>query len=178
MPDIDLTSPDNALQIFRIPEELRGLKETVQESLDVDHDFGTEGGTGEHNQVTLINQGNPTQAADRYIVFSKEIGGNGELYGIDSSGRVVRITLDGTINLAEGLLTNNDVLRGQNSSSVVRSLLKINTSNVMELGDSASSGIKIMDSLDCNKQTVSNFVIEVLSSDPASPVNGQMWLRS
>lgn len=79
---------------------IRDFKINVRERLNVDHSFGDAFDNGRHLQVTLMNAGGvpATRLADEGLLWANAVAGNTELLYQDSTGRIVQITLDGSVN--------------------------------------------------------------------------------
>ena len=108
-------------------DDIREFKQQVRERLAVDHDYrsseaGAEsvtvptGTIGYHVKVTLTERAaDPTNVANAGILYTKDDGGDTELYWEDDSGNVKQLTKDGALNIAATeavLLTGDQTIAG------------------------------------------------------------------
>ena len=100
MPEIDPTNPlDNAI-VSQHPANERASRLAAENILAKDHVAGGDtADDGEHTKVTLQEQGaDPTNAADKGFLYSKDVTGETELFYRDSTGAVIQLTVGGAIN--------------------------------------------------------------------------------
>ena len=96
---------------------IRDFKINVRERLNVDHSFGDAFDNGRHLQVTLMNAGGvpATRLADEGLLWANAVAGNTELLYQDSTGRIVQITLDGSVNAPSPFASGTVMLFAQAS---------------------------------------------------------------
>lgn len=90
-------------------DRIRELKEAVRERMEKDHywdETGTDADHGEHVKVTLRVGSAPTQAANKGIIYAKDVSGKAELFYIDEDGDEVQITSGGSLNVASTQINN------------------------------------------------------------------------
>lgn len=111
----DETKPGDNDVVSQFPALERAFRDIIEDWLLVDHDTA-----GEHAQVTLAELGaDPTNATDTGFLYTKDDGGDTELYYEDDGGAVVQLTLDGALNVAVGVLdapTNTSMLFYQSAA--------------------------------------------------------------
>ncbi len=91
----DETKPADSDIVSQFPAVERLFRDIIETWLLVDHDT-----SGQHKQVTLPESaGDPTPATDIGFVYTKNDGGDTELFYEDAGGNVVQITLGGAINV-------------------------------------------------------------------------------
>lgn len=84
--------------------KIRNLKVDVRERIAKDHYMdiaGTDADHGEHVKVTLRVGSAPTQAANKGILYAKDVLSKAELFYIDEDGDEVQITSGGELNYSE-----------------------------------------------------------------------------
>ena len=178
MTDFNTTTPANTLEIHKIPLSIRELKLALKERLGLDHDLTDTGGTGEHLKVTLQEAlaTDPTTVAGKGFLYTKDVAGIPELHWINDEGDVIQLTSG---NDGDAVLLNNISLRAKNAAGTgTVNLIKVNTSDILELGSTTLSGIRVRATIDFNKEAIANFVVENRTSSPTSPVAGQLWFRT
>jgi hypothetical protein len=93
----DESKPADGDVVSQYPAVERTFRDIMESWLLVDHDTD-----GEHVQVTLPESaGDPTNATDTGFVYTKDDGGDTELFYIDAAGNVVQLTVDGAINIVQ-----------------------------------------------------------------------------
>lgn len=76
---------------------IRDTKSAVQARMQVDHSWAGDANDGKHLKSEYMAQtGDPTLDTGDGAVYSKQVGGNTELFYRDSSGSVVQLTAQGT----------------------------------------------------------------------------------
>ncbi len=91
----DETKPADSDIVSQYPAVERAFRDIVETWLLVDHDTA-----GEHAQVTLPERGSdPTPVTDVGFLYTKNDGGDTELYYADAASNVVQVTLGGAINV-------------------------------------------------------------------------------
>lgn len=81
-------------------DRIRNFKTDIRERLGKDHYFdiaGTDADHGEHDKVTLRVGSAPTHAADKGILYAKDVSSKAELFYIDEDGDEVQLTSGGNI---------------------------------------------------------------------------------
>lgn len=87
----DESKPGDNDIVSQYPAVERTFRDIIEDWLLIDHDTD-----GEHAQVTLPERGSdPTNATDTGFVYTKDDGGDTELFYEDDAGNVVQITEDG-----------------------------------------------------------------------------------
>jgi hypothetical protein len=86
-------------------DRIRNLKTDTRERFAKDHYFdiaGTDADHGEHSKVTLRVGSAPTQAADKGMLYAKDVSSKAELFYRDEDGNEVQLTSGGKILVASG----------------------------------------------------------------------------
>jgi hypothetical protein len=81
-------------------DRIRNFKTDTRERFAKDHYFdiaGTDADHGEHSKVTLRTGAAPTQAADKGILYAKDVSAKAELFYRDEDGDEVQLTSGGKI---------------------------------------------------------------------------------
>ncbi len=90
----DESKPADGDIVSQFPAVERTFRDIIETWLLVDHDTD-----GQHKQTTLPERGsNPTPATDIGFLYTKNDGGDTELFYEDAGGNVVQMTLDGDVN--------------------------------------------------------------------------------
>jgi hypothetical protein len=99
----DVTTPDGGDSPTEADDRMRETKAAVQERENVDHywpktgDEVSDADAGEHRKVTLRVGSAPTHAADKGIVYAKDVSAKAELFYIDEDGDEIQLTSGGKI---------------------------------------------------------------------------------
>lgn len=102
---------------------IRELKDAIVERESQDHYWPATGtvydddDTGFHKQVTLLEQGSaPASKSNAGRLYTKDDGGDTELYYKDDSGNEIQLTEDGALKESAAELASNDIIMTTNSS--------------------------------------------------------------
>lgn len=91
---IDESIPGDSDIVSQHPSNARTFRDVVESYLNTDHDFNT----GHHAAVGLVEQGSdPSNVANTGFIYTKDDGGDTELYYEDDAGNVTKLTEDGTV---------------------------------------------------------------------------------
>ena len=88
--DIDESSPSNTGIVSQFPADERAMRDIVESWLLVDHDTN-----GEHAKVTLPEGADPSSAANKGILYAKDVSALTELFYRDSGGTIIQLTKAG-----------------------------------------------------------------------------------
>ncbi len=92
-------SPPDSQAASQGATRIREVKQDIRERLAVDHSMAGDANDGAHNKATLLEQSaDPTAAANTGFVYAKDVGGITELFYEDSSGNVIQVTNNGSID--------------------------------------------------------------------------------
>jgi hypothetical protein len=130
----------------------------------------------------------PTNAADYGFIYTKDVGDPAvtELFYVDSEGNSLQFTSGGKFNLTGNIpadAIDQDDIRLQNNSYLTArnaaddgdvDLIKANADDLPEI----SEQLVLSGGADLKQQETKNFVIENRTTDPTTPVTGQIWLRT
>lgn len=123
---------------------IRSLKRDIRERAEVDHDWDDTTNAGQHKKVSLQEQGaDPSIVANIGYLYTKDVAGVTELFWMDSSGTIKRITTSGQLNvagsltsLADNILLNNTVkLQGKDTGAAAEDLIGMSAADIVEVGD-------------------------------------------
>lgn len=96
--DIDQTLPGDSNIVSQHPPAARTFRDVTESWLKIDHDT-----SGEHDKVTLPERASdPSNAANKGFVYSKDVGGLTELFYEDSAGTVKQLTSAGSLLIGDG----------------------------------------------------------------------------
>jgi len=93
-------SPADGYNVSEGAKRIRDTRIGVRERLAKDHYFdiaGTDADHGEHSKVTLRVGSAPTHAANKGILYAKDVSAKAELHYIDENGNEVQLTSGGVI---------------------------------------------------------------------------------
>lgn len=101
-------------------DRIRDFKKAFRERLNVDHYLdpaGTLADHGEHRQCTLRElAADPTAVANKGFIYTKDDGGDTELYYEDDSGNVVKLTADGALATTSAFAAGTKMLFYQDTA--------------------------------------------------------------
>jgi hypothetical protein len=138
--------------------DIRANWEALEDALNDDHNFST---NGEHKKVTLIEQASdPTNAANKGFVYTKDDGGDTELYYEDDSGNVAQITSDGY--LLQKLFSTNAITSADSPYSMTAN------DTIIEVD---SSGADITVNLQSAASAGTGRILTINHSTPAATAN-------
>ena len=90
---------------------IRDLKTDIQERGEVDHAWAGTADDGAHKKLTLPElAADPTNVTDFGFLYTKNDGGDTELYYEDAAANVIQITVDGTVNLGADSITGAEIV--------------------------------------------------------------------
>lgn len=150
---------------------IRNYKICLRERLAVDHFFYADetGHTdvGMHKKVTLSElAADPTNVTDFGFVYTKNDGGDTELYYMDAAGNVIQLTKDKYINSALMVLPNDTYLTALDAAGTgTVNLIKAGANDLSTLPDSAemaSDAAPVEDEAIVNKKYVDDQVAAAL----------------
>lgn len=79
---------------------MRNLKLNIRERMELDHEWEDAATGGKHKKVTLLQQGAaPSPGTDEFNIYTKDDGGDAELFYKDENGNEYQVTKDGQIIL-------------------------------------------------------------------------------
>lgn len=96
-PPFDLleSNPADDALVSQHPSDERQFREDVESYLNTDHDSST----GHHKHVVLPESGSvPSRDSNEGALYTKDDGGDTELFYTDDSGRESQLTVDGQVN--------------------------------------------------------------------------------
>lgn len=98
MADWDTSNPlDNSI-VSQFPANERAQRAAQVTNFGVDHHETNDADVGNHDKVTLLEQGtDPTAAANKGILYTKDVSGITEVFHRDSAGTVTQITTNGRV---------------------------------------------------------------------------------
>lgn len=110
---IDESLPGDNDIVSQHPGNARTFRDVVEDYLNTDHDFNT----GRHKFAGLVEQSSdPANVANTGYIYTKDDGGDTELYYIDDGGTVTQITQDGVL-LDAALLSAANTFAAANTFS-------------------------------------------------------------
>ena len=106
----DETEPGDSDIVSQFPQNERAARAAVETALAADHHEENDSDQGFHEKVTLLEQASdPTNAANKGILYTKDVGGITELFFIDSAGTVKQLTTNGALSIAAGAIGTTEL---------------------------------------------------------------------
>jgi len=96
-------SPTDNSKKSLFDDRIREVKKQVQQVIAADHKMAASGKsetTGCHNKVTLLVDAAPSEAADKIILYAKDVDEKAEFFAIDEDGDEVQVTFAGKLSFA------------------------------------------------------------------------------
>lgn len=136
------TTPADTDLASTLGSKQRQIRLDIRERMEEDHDWAV-GSTNnaKHKKVTLLEQASdPAASANEGYLYTKDDGGDTELFYRDDSGNIIQLTKDGKLNNTALLLLNNVALQGNDSGATARDLLLIDGADDIRIGPSSGIG--------------------------------------
>jgi len=136
-------SPADSDSISAGAGKIRGLKEDVRERIAVDHYFdtaGTDADHGQHSKVTFQAPlgADPSNAANKGFLYTKDVSSVVELFFEDESGNVIQLSSGGLLYSGDGLGHGTTIdfdIGGTVQLGISDGILAPETDNDIDLGD-------------------------------------------